>query len=68
MENGWLHMTSTSGDNGANQFYITNSDITFDQSEGYLEFTLKPVSSASNTLLWCLSAQQRHQRRPVRGL
>ncbi|OUP03627.1 hypothetical protein B5F36_08220, partial [Anaerofilum sp. An201] len=49
VEDGWLHMKSTSGDNGANQFYVTNSDISFDQSEGYLEFTLKSNGPAADT-------------------
>ena len=49
VEDGWLHMKSTSGDNGANQFYVTNPDISFDQSEGYLEFTLKANSSGPTT-------------------
>ena len=49
VEDGWLHMKSASGDNGANQFYVTNPDISFDQSEGYLEFTLKANSSGPTT-------------------
>lgn len=49
VENGWLHMKSTHGDNGTQQFYVQNPDVRFDQSEGYLEFIVKPANAAAKT-------------------
>jgi len=49
VEDGWLHIKSTSGDNHSEQFYVTNDEISFNQAEGYVEFTLKPNGAGAKT-------------------
>lgn len=49
-EDGWLHLVSTAGNNGASQFYVTNENAVLDKTgTGFVEFTVKFNSSLADT-------------------
>lgn len=49
-EDGWLHLVSTSGDNGSDQFYVTNDRAVLDKTgTGFVEFTVKFNSTLVDT-------------------